>query len=141
PPLPPLPPLPPGIRIQTHPLLADRRHHRDDEDDDDRDSRTGNREYSRAMQAHPDEDFESAIQHWKKALDAGYRPGASSYNIPCAYAQLGDANGAFEWLDKATAAGFDVYGYLDHDDDFDNIRDQPRFRDYRRKAREARVQR
>jgi tetratricopeptide (TPR) repeat protein len=39
------------------------------------------------------------------------------------------------------AAGFEVYGYLDQDDDFDNIRDLPRFRELRRKAREARVQR
>ncbi|HEX9576674.1 MAG TPA: tetratricopeptide repeat protein [Myxococcales bacterium] len=101
----------------------------------------GSREYSRAMEAHHDDDFKSAIEHWQRALDAGYRPGATSYNIACAYSQLGDAASAFEWLDKASEAGFDVAGYIDHDDDFDNIRDLPRFREFLRKSREARVQR
>jgi tetratricopeptide (TPR) repeat protein len=101
----------------------------------------GSREYSRAMEAHEEEDYQSAIDHWQRALEAGYRRGATSYNIACAYSQLGDAGSAFEWLDKASQAGFDLAGYLDHDDDFDNIRDLPRFRDLLRKSREARVQR
>ncbi len=101
----------------------------------------GAREYERGMDAHHDESYVEAAAHWKRAYEAGFRRGASAYNVACAYAQLGEADAAFEWLGRAQAEGFDLQSYLDHDDDFDNIRRDRRFIELRRQAREERVKR
>lgn len=124
---PPPPPPPPG---------------EDEDDADDPAPRaSGSREYERGMEAHQDEDFQAAADHWRRAYDAGYRRGPTAYNLACAYSQLGQTDDAFSWLQKSVDAGFDVQGYLDSDDDLDNLRDLPRFRELRRKAREERSQR
>ena len=62
-------------------------------------------------------DFPQAIDAFRKAIDLGYRPGTSSYNIACAYALQKNADAAFEWLEKARAAGFDVSDHAHDDED------------------------
>jgi beta-lactamase regulating signal transducer with metallopeptidase domain/Flp pilus assembly protein TadD len=67
---------------------------------------------------------------FQSALRLGYRPGASTYNVACALAVAGQKDAAFDWLARAGRAGFEVENYADHDDDLDNLRDDPRFRQY-----------
>lgn len=69
-----------------------------------------------------------AIAAWERAIALGYHKPASTYNIACAYAMLNQKDVAFEWLDRAIAAGFDSHGELSWDKDLDNLRSDPRFR-------------
>ncbi len=92
--------------------------------------------YSRGMDLHRDEDYEGAIEAFKKAIADGYNEDAASYNIACGYSLLGNADQAFEWLKKAMEEGFDVGAYL-HDDDLDNLHADPRWPQLKKEAREA----
>jgi Flp pilus assembly protein TadD len=71
-----------------------------------------------------------AVDAFQSAIRLGYRPGASTYNVACALAVSGQADAAFDWLARAERAGFDIENYAGHDDDLDNLRDDPRFRKY-----------
>jgi beta-lactamase regulating signal transducer with metallopeptidase domain/tetratricopeptide (TPR) repeat protein len=98
--------------------------------------RSGSDWYSRAMGYHRSERYDEAIAAFQKAIEAGYREDAASYNIACGYALKGDRDKAFEWLKKASEAGFDVASYLESDDDLDNLKSDPRFREWKKSARE-----
>jgi tetratricopeptide (TPR) repeat protein len=74
-----------------------------------------------------DRDFPTAIAAYRKTLDLGYRTGTSSYNMACAYALQGDKNAAFDWLERAKAAKFEVEDHIFSDDDLDSLRDDPRW--------------
>ena len=72
---------------------------------------------------------------FQKSITLGYRPGASAYNAACAYARAGRNDLAFQWLEKARAAGFKLHEYLEDDDDLDSLHDDPRWRELKRKVR------
>jgi beta-lactamase regulating signal transducer with metallopeptidase domain/tetratricopeptide (TPR) repeat protein len=74
-----------------------------------------------------DRDFPTATAAYRKTLELGYRPGTASYNMACAYALQGNRDAAFEWLERAKAAKFEVEDYVDHDDDLDSLHDDPRW--------------
>jgi len=78
--------------------------------------------YARGMELHNEGRYEEAIEAFQRAIAAGHREAASSYNIACGYAREGKTNEALEWLARAREAGFDVAGHLDQDDDLDNLR-------------------
>jgi len=82
--------------------------------------------------------YDEAIRAFEKAIEAGYREDASSYNIACGYALKGERDRAFEWLRKAEEAGFRTDKYLSSDDDLDNLRSDPRFKAFRQEARQHR---
>ncbi len=75
-----------------------------------------------------DRDFATAIGAYQKTLALGYRPGTSSYNIACAYALQGNRDAAFDWLNRARAANFDLDSYVDDDDDLDSLHRDPRWK-------------
>jgi beta-lactamase regulating signal transducer with metallopeptidase domain/tetratricopeptide (TPR) repeat protein len=97
--------------------------------------KSGSDWYSRGMDLHRDEDYEAAIESFKKAIDAGYNEDAASYNIACGYALLGNSDAAFEWLKKAIDAGFDVSSYMNRDDDLDSLKSDPRWAQTKKEAR------
>lgn len=72
-------------------------------------------------------DLERALVCHKKA--ATFRDSSVAslgmYNAGCAYALLGEVDLAFEWLYKATGAGFDP-GFLWEDEDLISLREDPR---------------
>jgi Flp pilus assembly protein TadD len=76
----------------------------------------------------------AAIQAFEKSIQFGYRKPTALYNIACGHAMIGNRNAAFEWLDKAVDAGFDVGGYISGDEDLDNLRSDPRFKRFNRMA-------
>lgn len=92
--------------------------------------------YSRGMDLHHDDRYDEAIEAFQKAIDAGYREDAASYNIACGYALKGDRDKAFQWLRKAAEAGFEVASYLERDDDLDNLRSDPRWKEFRKTVKE-----
>jgi beta-lactamase regulating signal transducer with metallopeptidase domain/tetratricopeptide (TPR) repeat protein len=76
-----------------------------------------------------------SVQSFRKAVDLGYRTPTSMYNTACAYARAGQKDAAFEWLQKARAAGFDLKHYLNDDEDLEALRSDPRFVELRREVR------
>jgi len=98
--------------------------------------RGGSDWYSRGMDLHRDERYDEAIEAFQKAIAAGHREDAASYNIACGYALKGNRDKAFEWLKKASEAGFDVASYLERDDDLDNLKSDPRWRELKKSVRE-----
>ncbi len=90
--------------------------------------RDGDDWFSRGMSLHRRKRYDEAIEAFQKAIAAGYREDAASYNIACGYALKGDKDKAFEWLRRAGEAGFDLASYLGHDDDLDGLRSDPRWK-------------
>jgi Flp pilus assembly protein TadD/beta-lactamase regulating signal transducer with metallopeptidase domain len=103
-----------------------------------RSPRDGDDWYDRGMHHHRDGDYDEAIAAFQKSIEQGHKEAAASYNIACGYALKGDADRAFEWLDRAMEAGFDVSEYIGQDDDLESLESDPRFAKYKQKAREAR---
>ncbi|MFY9553045.1 MAG: tetratricopeptide repeat protein, partial [Thermoanaerobaculia bacterium] len=91
--------------------------------------------YSQGMEYHHGEEYDKAIEAFKKAIDAGEREEAATYNIACGYALKGDADQAFAWLNKAVAVGFDVGDYMLRDDDLDSLHSDPRWAELKKIAR------
>ncbi len=50
------------------------------------------------------------------------------YNAACFYAHIGESAHALDILDQAVATGLGFRDWIEHDSDFDPIRDSPRFR-------------
>ena len=68
-----------------------------------------------------------AATAFRRALDLGYRKPTTLYNLACAYSLMDRKDEAFAYLFQAFEAGFDG-GHLRSDDDLDNLRGDPRFR-------------
>ena len=101
--------------------------------------RNGRDWYSRGMGYHHDERYPEAIDAFEKAIAAGYREDAASYNIACGYALMGNNDEAFRWLDRAEQSGFDLSGYVGHDDDLDALRNDPRWAELKTRLRAERA--
>lgn len=70
---------------------------------------------------------EPARKAYERAEQLKYAPGQTAYNLACAHARAGETEAAFAALNRASAAGFSMGGYLGDDDDLDSLRDDPRF--------------
>ena len=90
------------------------------------------------MELHEDEKWDAAIAAFQKAIEKGYRQEVATFNLACAQARKGEKDLAFEWLEKAVRAGFDVDGHLD-DSDLDGLHSDPRWAELKKRAREARA--
>jgi tetratricopeptide (TPR) repeat protein len=73
-------------------------------------------------------DPEVARDAFQRALDTGYRRGATLYNIACAEAQIGNDDSALRHLRWAEQAGFDVDQMAPGDEDLEALRRNPTFR-------------
>ena len=79
---------------------------------------------------HYSREHAKAIEAFERAIQNGYRPPTSMYNIGCANAMLGNKDAAFEWLEKSVEAGFNIENYVRGDSDLDGLRSDPRFKRY-----------
>jgi beta-lactamase regulating signal transducer with metallopeptidase domain/Flp pilus assembly protein TadD len=79
-----------------------------------------------------------SINAFKRALDLGYRPPTTMYNIACAYARSNQTEPAIEWLQKSRTAGFKLVNYIDNDNDLNSLRSDPRFRELRQAVKAER---
>jgi hypothetical protein len=75
------------------------------------------------------EDPRGSRASYLRALDQGYRRGATCYNIACAAAALRDNDEAIRWLQRSEQAGYDVAGTARSDDDLRSLRRDDRFMD------------
>jgi tetratricopeptide (TPR) repeat protein len=80
-------------------------------------------------------EFATGHDAFQRAIGMNYRVGTSSYNIACGYALQNKHDAAFEWLDRAREAGFELDQYIDGDDDLDSLHDDPRWDALRREVR------
>ena len=83
---------------------------------------------------HYSRDHSKAIEAFSQAIQLGYRVPTSMYNIACANAMMNLTDLAFEWLDKATQAGFELENYIKSDRDLDSLRADPRFSSFVERA-------
>jgi tetratricopeptide (TPR) repeat protein len=70
---------------------------------------------------------QTGIDAFNRAIALKYRVGTSSYNVACGYALAGNRDAAFQWLEKARVAGFDLRTHLRGDDDLDSLHDDARW--------------
>lgn len=75
-----------------------------------------------------------AVHAFEQAIRFGYRKPVSTYNVACAYSMMGNRDAAFEWLERAEDAGFDLKGYVLADEDLNNLRPDPRFKRFSQMA-------
>src|SRR5262249_3282147 len=85
------------------------------------------RGYGRTL--HPQKRYDEAIAAWKKALEIGWAPAETSYDIACAESLAGRSDAAIDWIAKALDLGFAEEDLLRNDTDLAPIRSLPRFKE------------
>lgn len=91
---------------------------------------TGRGWYDRAFDLYHKGRHTEAAAAFRRAGDAGFRPGGSYYNAACSHALDNDAARAVQELDRALKAGWDDFDTMAEDSDFDSIRGDARFRHF-----------
>jgi len=71
---------------------------------------------------------EPALEFARRSLDIDPDDPMLLYNVACTYSMLGKAEDALSCLERAIDGGFGHREWIDHDSDFDSIRDLPRFK-------------
>ncbi|HSE62288.1 MAG TPA: M56 family metallopeptidase, partial [Thermoanaerobaculia bacterium] len=101
----------------------------------------GGRFYELGKELLDEERYDAAAQAFQTSAARGYREGASLYNTACALSLKGDKAGALDYLAKSLEAGFDDVGLFRKDDDLDNVRGEPRYRELLQMARDLELHR
>jgi len=65
---------------------------------------------------------------FKKALDLGYQPKTTMYNLGCSCAQADDLDDAIAWLEKSEKAGMQMWQHARWDNDLEPLHSDPRFK-------------
>jgi len=71
---------------------------------------------------------EGAIEFAEKSLEIDADDPMLLYNVACSYALIGKVDEALSCLEQSIDRGFGHRDWIDHDSDFDSIRDLPRFK-------------
>ncbi|MFO0982352.1 MAG: tetratricopeptide repeat protein [Planctomycetota bacterium] len=94
------------------------------------------------LQAHPDDgpalhrfgcasaaagDLDAAVNAFERQAEIGFSSGTAFYNLACCLARKGRSEAAFDYLEKAVAAGPPPTDLLRADPDLDGLREDPRF--------------
>ena len=87
--------------------------------------------YAQLLAEEPD----ASTPSFQKALDLGYKPATTMYNLACSNAQSGNIDAAFGWLEKAEEAGMEMWSHARWDDDLDPLHSDPRFKDMAKRWR------
>jgi CubicO group peptidase (beta-lactamase class C family) len=72
--------------------------------------------------------YDQAAIAYEKSLALKFRPPNTMYNLACVYSLKGDKDKAFQWLERALAAGFENSTALQTDSDLNNLRGDARFK-------------
>lgn len=81
--------------------------------------------FKMAFAFHSIGDYQRAIEGYMELADPGGP--IIFYNLGCAHARLGEADKAFEWMDRAVKAGFSEAKLVGEDDDLASLRGDHRF--------------
>ena len=87
------------------------------------------------------ERYDLSAQAFQTAAARGYREGASLYNTACALSRKGDQSRALDYLQKSLEAGFDDPDLVRKDEDLDNVRGEPRYRELLKMAEDLELHR
>jgi adenylate cyclase len=71
---------------------------------------------------------EGAIEFAEKSLEIDADDPMLLYNVACSYSMIGKVDEALTCLEQSIDRGFGHRDWIDHDSDFDSIRDLPRFK-------------
>jgi tetratricopeptide (TPR) repeat protein len=71
--------------------------------------------------------YEQAVAAFEQAEKNGFFPQFVAYSLAASYARMNEKEKAFEWLEKAVAAGYGNPEDLEGDEDLAGLRDDPRF--------------
>jgi tetratricopeptide (TPR) repeat protein len=71
---------------------------------------------------------EPALEFAKRSLEIDPDDPMLLYNVACTYSMIGKADDALECLERSIDRGFGHREWIDHDSDFDSLRDLPRFK-------------
>jgi len=71
---------------------------------------------------------EGAIEFAEKSLEIDADDPMLLYNVACSYALIGKVDEALSCLEQSIDRGFGHRDWIDHDSDFDSIRELPRFK-------------
>ena len=77
---------------------------------------------------HGSKRLDEALKVHLKATEFKEVAHIATYNVACVYSLKGDKKLALEWLQKAVALGFNDKNQVANDPDFDNLRDDPAFK-------------
>ncbi len=84
--------------------------------------------YKAARQAHGDQDFETAAKYYIAMLQMDSSNQDALYNLACCYSMQNDAVRASECLLAAADAGFANLWSLDHDPEFDPVKESEEYK-------------
>ena len=73
------------------------------------------------------ENLEKAHEWAERALEAEPDDAAVHYNLACFYSEMGHPDKALEHLARSIDLGFMHRDWAEHDSDFENLREDPRF--------------
>jgi beta-lactamase regulating signal transducer with metallopeptidase domain/tetratricopeptide (TPR) repeat protein len=82
------------------------------------------------------EQYDLAAKAYQAAIERNYRLATSLYNRACALSLNGDKRGALDMLAQSLEAGFDQPDLFRTDDDLDNVRNEPRFKELQKEAKD-----
>ncbi|HUF66562.1 MAG TPA: protein kinase [Gemmatimonadaceae bacterium] len=71
---------------------------------------------------------ESALEFSRRSLEIDPDDPMLLYNVACTYSMLGKSDDSLSCLERAIDRGFGHREWIDHDSDFDSIRELPRFK-------------
>ncbi len=88
---------------------------------------------------HSQNKLDEALKAHEKAAEFGKprEKATATYNIACVYALKKDSNKAFEYLEKAVAAGFNNVDQIEGDSDLTSLHEDPRYKKLLAAAAEA----
>ena len=72
-------------------------------------------------------DYATGTDAYNRGLQLGHRKGTALYNLACINALQGNRDAAFDYLNKARAEGFELRGYMNSDEDLENLHGDPRW--------------
>jgi tetratricopeptide (TPR) repeat protein len=87
------------------------------------------------------ERFDLSAQAFQTSAARGYSEGASLYKTACALSRKGDRARALDFLQKSIEAGFDDPDLVRKDEDLDNLRGDPRYRELLKMAQDLQLHR
>ncbi|MFP4058539.1 MAG: TPR end-of-group domain-containing protein [Candidatus Brocadiia bacterium] len=73
-------------------------------------------------------EFEKALQHYRRALEAEPDDSIAHYNVACVYAQTKELEKALDALERAVECGYRDLEWMEKDPDLDNLRELPRYK-------------
>jgi predicted Zn-dependent protease len=74
-----------------------------------------------------EKEFERSLEWMRRAIELAPDDTGVNVNAACALAKMGKKEEAIACLERTFARGFGKRDWIEHDPDYDSLRDDPRF--------------